>query len=150
MITLHDGDGGLPFISIQNQAGRAKICLLGATVMEYQPAGADPVLWTSPNSRFVVGTPIRGGIPVCWPWFGPHPVNPILAHSPFGAPEGGWASRRGAVVNSFFQEQPMQKHAELTRQRLQQFAGPEGLRGLVYPHRAPVAIQVFAAPGRIP
>ena len=78
MITLHDGDGGLPFISIQNQAGRAKICLLGATVMDYQPAGADPVLWTSPNSRFVVGTPIRGGIPVCWPWFGPHPVNPAL------------------------------------------------------------------------
>ncbi len=78
MITLHDGDGGLPFVSIQNQASRAKICLLGATVMEYQPAGADPVLWTSPNSRFVVGTPIRGGIPVCWPWFGPHPNNPAL------------------------------------------------------------------------
>ena len=78
MINLHDGDGGLPFISIQNQAGRAKICLLGATVMEYQPAGADPVLWTSPNSRFLVGTPIRGGIPVCWPWFGPHLVNPAL------------------------------------------------------------------------
>ena len=54
------------------------------------------------------------------------------------------------MVNSFFQEQPLQKHAELTRQRLQQFAGPEGLRGLVFPRRAPVAIQVFAAPGRIP
>jgi alpha-mannosidase len=44
----------------------------------------------------------------------------------------------------------MQKHAELTRQRLKQFAGPKGLGGLLYPRRAPVAIQVFAAPGRIP
>ena len=51
----------------------------------------------------------------------------------------------------------MQKHAELTRQRLQQFvggqgmfAGSEGLLGLVHPRRAPVALQVFAAPGRIP
>ncbi len=84
MITLHDGDGGLPFISIQNQAARAKICLLGATVMEYQPVEEDPVLWTSPNSRFVVGTPIRGGIPVCWPWFGPHPTDGLAA--PAGVP----------------------------------------------------------------
>ncbi len=44
----------------------------------------------------------------------------------------------------------MQKHAELTRQRLQQFAGSQGLRGLLYPRRAPVALQVFAAPDRIP
>lgn len=75
MITLSDGEGGLPFISIQNQAARAKICLLGATVVEFQPVGAEPVLWTSPNSRFEAGTPIRGGIPVCWPWFGQHPTQ---------------------------------------------------------------------------
>jgi glucose-6-phosphate 1-epimerase len=80
MITLHDGDGGLAFISVQNQAARAKICLLGATVMEYQPAGAEPVLWTSPNSRFAVGTPIRGGIPVCWPWFGQSATPGLPAH----------------------------------------------------------------------
>ena len=79
MITLHDGEGGLPFISIENQAARAKICLLGATVLEYQPSGAEAVLWTSPNSRFEVGTPIRGGIPVCWPWFGPHPTDGLAA-----------------------------------------------------------------------
>ncbi len=44
----------------------------------------------------------------------------------------------------------MQKHAEITRQRLQKFAGPEGLSGLVYPRRAPVSLTVFAAPDRIP
>ncbi len=80
MITLHDGDGGLPFIRIENQAARAKICLLGATVLDYQPLGAEPVLWTSPNSRFEVGTPIRGGIPVCWPWFGQSATPGLPAH----------------------------------------------------------------------
>ena len=80
MITLHDGDGGLPFIRIENQAARAKICLLGATVLDYQPVGAEPVLWTSPNSRFEVGTPIRGGIPVCWPWFGQSATPGLPAH----------------------------------------------------------------------
>ena len=78
MITLHDGEGGLPFISIQNGAARSKICLLGATVLEYQPARAQPVLWTSPNSHFEEGKAIRGGIPVCWPWFGQHPTDASL------------------------------------------------------------------------
>ncbi len=44
----------------------------------------------------------------------------------------------------------MQKHLEITRQRLQQFAGEEGLRSLVYSRRAPVTLNVYAAPGRIP
>ncbi len=43
----------------------------------------------------------------------------------------------------------MQKHLEITRQRLQQFAGSEGLQGLVYPRRAPLALSVYAAPDRI-
>jgi len=43
----------------------------------------------------------------------------------------------------------VQKHADLTRQRLQQFAGTDGLRSLVYPKRAPVSLTVYAAPGRI-
>ena len=78
MITRQDGNGGLPFVRIQNQAAQASICLLGATVLEYQPQGAAALLWTSPNSHYAVGTPIRGGIPVCWPWFGAHPTDPSL------------------------------------------------------------------------
>jgi len=80
MVTTQEGNGGLPFIYIVNQAAQAKICLLGATVLEYQPQDANPVLWTSPNSLYQVGTPIRGGIPVCWPWFGTHPTPGFPAH----------------------------------------------------------------------
>ena len=48
-----------------------------------------------------------------------------------------------------YKEDSLQKHPEITRQRLQQFAGVDGLRGLVYPRRAPVALTVYAAPDRI-
>ena len=43
----------------------------------------------------------------------------------------------------------MQKHRDLTRQRLAQFASDKGLRGLLYPQTAPVQLSVFHAPGRI-
>lgn len=79
-ITQETGEGNLPFLRLQNQHGMARVCLLGATVTEYQPAGAQPVVWTSPHSKFEVGTPIRGGVPVCWPWFGAHATPGFPAH----------------------------------------------------------------------
>lgn len=43
----------------------------GAHAWSYQPAGQAPVLWQSAKSWFSDGQPIRGGVPVCFPWFGP-------------------------------------------------------------------------------
>jgi D-hexose-6-phosphate mutarotase len=43
--------------------------------MSYVPAGEKPVLWMSGSSYFESGKPIRGGIPICWPWFGGHPSD---------------------------------------------------------------------------
>ena len=43
----------------------------------------------------------------------------------------------------------MQKHRDLTLRRLAQFASPNGLRGVLYPEKAPVRLAVFHAPGRI-
>ena len=43
----------------------------GANVMEWQPTGADPVLFTSAAAVFAEDTALRGGIPICFPWFGP-------------------------------------------------------------------------------
>lgn len=43
----------------------------GAQVWSWQPDGAAPVLWLSEKSWFADGQPVRGGIPVCFPWFGP-------------------------------------------------------------------------------
>ncbi len=43
----------------------------GAQVTRWAPTGADPVLWLSPRARFEPGAAIRGGVPICFPWFGP-------------------------------------------------------------------------------
>jgi len=70
------GAGGLVFARIDNAHAQATICLQGAHVTHWQPrTQAEPVLWLSPAARYAPGTPIRGGIPVCWPWFGPAPAG---------------------------------------------------------------------------
>lgn len=43
----------------------------------------------------------------------------------------------------------MQKHPELTLQRVQSFAGRQGLAGRIYTDHAPVKLSVYDAPGRI-
>jgi glucose-6-phosphate 1-epimerase len=65
-------DGELVYLSVWNKYGEADICLYGAHVTHYQPADNFEVFYMSPDSEFEVGKPIRGGIPVCFPWFGPH------------------------------------------------------------------------------
>lgn len=50
----------------------------GAHVLSFVPAGGTDVLWVSKQAVFRDGKAIRGGIPVCWPWFGDHPDNPDL------------------------------------------------------------------------
>jgi len=57
---------------------RATVALQGAQVLSYVPAGGREVLWLSPVGRLGTGKALRGGIPVCWPWFGPHPTGPGL------------------------------------------------------------------------
>ena len=48
----------------------AEVYDYGAHVWSWRLDG-QPVLWTSGSSRYERGKPLRGGIPVCWPWFGP-------------------------------------------------------------------------------
>ncbi|BCU76497.1 D-hexose-6-phosphate mutarotase [Luteolibacter sp. LG18] len=64
-----------PVLEIEHPSCRAKVALHGAHVMEWTPAGHEPVLYLSPKTGLKEGKAIRGGIPVCWPWFGPHPSD---------------------------------------------------------------------------
>lgn len=48
-----------------------ELVLQGAHVTRWRPDGADPVLFVSEQSSFAPGKPVRGGIPLCGPWFGP-------------------------------------------------------------------------------
>ncbi len=67
---------GLKFLEVDNTFATAKIALQGAHVMTWQPKTAkQPVLWLSEHARYVQGRSIRGGVPICWPWFGAHPTD---------------------------------------------------------------------------
>ena len=72
------GKGDLTRMTITAEGGSCELYLHGAHVTSFIPQGAEPVLWMSEKSAFEAGKPIRGGIPVCFPWFGRHPENPTL------------------------------------------------------------------------
>lgn len=74
-INFIKGPGNLDTVELKNKFAQASIVLMGANVLTFQPASSVPVFWYSSKSYFVPGKPIRGGIPICFPWFGPHPTD---------------------------------------------------------------------------
>ena len=68
---LEKGPGGLDRLVLSASDGEAVVYLQGAHAAQFQPRGERPVLWMSAQSRFEPGKPIRGGVPICFPWFGP-------------------------------------------------------------------------------
>lgn len=59
-----------PVFEIQHPAATARVALHGAQLLEWTPAGQKPVIYLSPQAVYHEGKAIRGGIPICWPWFG--------------------------------------------------------------------------------
>ena len=69
------GAGDIPVIEIKNELASAVISLQGAHVLSWVPAGEKDMIWVSDDASFAVGKSVRGGIPICWPWFGAHETN---------------------------------------------------------------------------
>jgi glucose-6-phosphate 1-epimerase len=69
-VHLEPGPGGLDRLKLEASEGEAHVFLHGAHVSHFQPKGERPVLWLSRESRFDASHAIRGGVPVCFPWFG--------------------------------------------------------------------------------
>lgn len=69
-VTVVEGGGGLPALAVTTPRCTGEVYLQGAHVTAWQPAGQAPVLWMSEASAFSPGQPLRGGVPVCAPWFG--------------------------------------------------------------------------------
>lgn len=87
VLHFEDAAADYPVAHISNPQGRARIALHGAHVLSYQPADMQEVLWLSDSARFQPDKAIRGGVPICWPWFGPDP-------SGLGRPAHGFARNR--------------------------------------------------------
>ena len=80
-INLQTGFGhltDLPCVKLRYKGASAVISLYGGQVLSFQDAHGIERLWLSPKASWHQHSPIRGGIPVCWPWFGPanNAVNP--------------------------------------------------------------------------
>ncbi len=74
-VTFGVGAHGAVSAVIQHADGEAEVALQGAQVLRWTPRGQAPVIWLSPAARFSAGKSLRGGVPVCWPWFGAHPED---------------------------------------------------------------------------
>jgi glucose-6-phosphate 1-epimerase len=71
LASVGEGNGAMPRVQIASSLCEAEIYLHGAQVTSWKPAGndSDEVLFLSSKSRWTDGQAIRGGIPICFPWF---------------------------------------------------------------------------------
>jgi glucose-6-phosphate 1-epimerase len=84
-VRAETGPGNLPRLAIKTRFASAEVYFQGAHVTAWQPVSASaPVLWMSGGSYFETGKPLRGGVPICFPWFGPHASNPKAPGHGFG------------------------------------------------------------------
>ena len=75
------GEGEIPIVEIKNDQATAIISLQGAHVLSWIPVNNEDVIWLSKDAKFSEGKSVRGGIPLCWPWFGAHEgENAFPAH----------------------------------------------------------------------
>src|SRR5687768_4809761 len=76
LVRFDGGGGGMARIVITTPHGEAHVYRYGAHVTHYKPTGQAPVLLLSEKSHFTHGRPIRGGVPIVFPWFGPRANDP--------------------------------------------------------------------------
>ena len=84
-LSFREDAGGLVVAEISNTQATASLCLQGAHLMSWHPVSQTmPAIWLSRDAKLAAGKSIRGGVPVCWPWFGAHAAEP-------GFPAHGYA-----------------------------------------------------------
>jgi len=77
------GKGDMPVVEINNSFAQASIALQGAHILSFVPKGEKELIWMSDDATFAAAKSLRGGVPICWPWFGPHASDSSLpGHGP--------------------------------------------------------------------
>ena len=80
-VAIVAGHGGLPKVVVTTGVSTAEIYLHGAHVTAFQKQGEAPLLFLSGKSHFAADQPIRGGVPICFPWFGPREGQPAHGYA---------------------------------------------------------------------
>lgn len=70
----------LELVVVDHPQAKASFALQGAHLLSWKPAGEAEVLWLSNNTPFKNSVALRGGVPICWPWFGPAAQQGLPAH----------------------------------------------------------------------
>lgn len=77
-VRLVEGPGDLPVLKVRHERfGKLDVFLHGAHVTRWTPKGHEHVLWLSDTSKFAPDAAIRGGVPICFPWFGGGPADDL-------------------------------------------------------------------------
>lgn len=82
-IRFESSPRGGPVARLSSAVSEATVALKGGQVLSWMHSGIER-LWLSPVSRLDTTRAVRGGIPVCWPWFGPHPTDAAKPAHGFG------------------------------------------------------------------
>ena len=70
-VELVDGPSGLSLLRLSTPVATGELYLQGAHISAWAPAGEAEVIWMSKASMLAPAQPLRGGVPICFPWFGP-------------------------------------------------------------------------------
>lgn len=79
--------GDLVCWRIQHAGAELLVSEQGAQILRYQPAKGEPLIWLSDAAAYERGKSVRGGVPVCWPWFGDLQRNPEAIRAAYTRPE---------------------------------------------------------------
>jgi glucose-6-phosphate 1-epimerase len=131
-LEFFEGEGRLAMARIESVHGWAEAVLQGAHLTNWTPRDQSSVLWLSSQAHFGRGRPIRGGVPVCWPWFGAHAQDNALPSHGF-ARVSAWQVADAAAL----EDGSVQLTLQLPRRE-----GQEAL----WPHSTPVQWRVTVGP----
>lgn len=127
-ITHTTGNGGLPMINVSNGHADALISVYAGQVLSFQPKGAADVLFVSEKAYYAQGKAIKGGVPICWPWFG-------------ADPEGKGRPAHGFMRNRMWSEWESRENADgSTTVVLGVESSPETLA--IWPHAFKLAMEI--------
>lgn len=105
-LAAETGAGGLTKLVVDLPTCHGEVYLHGAQITEWAPVGHDPVLWLSPEAIFAPPQAIRGGVPICFPWFG-------------SGPEGDFSPAHGLARTASWQFASAQRQGDALRITLQ-------------------------------
>lgn len=83
----------LVMIELSNRHGSTTLTTHGATLLSYKPADGRELIWVSETAVYDGSKPVRGGVPICWPWFGPYDPSALGADPTDAAKKGHGIAR---------------------------------------------------------